>query len=154
MQHACHCCACWGPTLIARFMGLTLGRSGADRTQVGPMLAHQPCYLGSSVRSKNMRRRCDVQVPFPYLHGTGIHWVNIDWPAADRMFISKLDVICLLHWRFRVHMCRSDDTVQDNHKELAKIVIKINYVVVPRACLIPTFVHRFKMIYSIHHKHY
>ena len=32
--------------LIARFMGPTWGPSGADRTQVGPMLAHKFCYLG------------------------------------------------------------------------------------------------------------
>ena len=32
--------------LIARFMGPAWGPSGADRTQVGPMLAHEICYLG------------------------------------------------------------------------------------------------------------
>ena len=32
--------------LIARFMGPTWGPSGADRTQVGPMLAPELCYLG------------------------------------------------------------------------------------------------------------
>ena len=35
------------PTLIARFVGLTWGPSGSDRTQVGPMLPHELCYLGS-----------------------------------------------------------------------------------------------------------
>ena len=34
-------------TLIARFTGPTWGPSGAGRTQVGPMLAHEPCYLWS-----------------------------------------------------------------------------------------------------------
>ena len=33
-------------SLIARFMGPTRGPSGADRTQVGPILAHELCYLG------------------------------------------------------------------------------------------------------------
>ena len=32
--------------LKARFMGPTWGPSGADRTQVGPMLAHEICSLG------------------------------------------------------------------------------------------------------------
>ena len=32
--------------LIAEFMGPTWGPSGADRTQAGPMLAHELCYLG------------------------------------------------------------------------------------------------------------
>ena len=36
---------CW-PALIARLMGPTWGPSGADRTQVGPMLAPWTCYLG------------------------------------------------------------------------------------------------------------
>ena len=33
-------------SLIARLMGTTWGPSGADRTQVGPMLAPSNCYLG------------------------------------------------------------------------------------------------------------
>ena len=33
-------------TLIARFMWPTWGPSGVDRTQVGPMLAHELCYQG------------------------------------------------------------------------------------------------------------
>ena len=33
-------------SLIARFMGPTWGSSGADRTQMGPMLAPWTCYLG------------------------------------------------------------------------------------------------------------
>ena len=32
--------------LIARFKGPTWGPCGADRTQMGPMLANEPCYLG------------------------------------------------------------------------------------------------------------
>ena len=31
-------------TQIARFIGPIWGPPGADRTQVGPMLAHEPCY--------------------------------------------------------------------------------------------------------------
>ena len=42
-----HVCLLTGvTTLIARFMGPTWGSSGADRTQVGPMLAAWTCYLG------------------------------------------------------------------------------------------------------------
>ena len=37
-------------TLIARFMGPTWGPPGDDRTQVGPILAHEPCYLGTASR--------------------------------------------------------------------------------------------------------
>ena len=39
---------CWlfMMSLIARFMGPIWGPSGADRTQVGPMLPHELCYLG------------------------------------------------------------------------------------------------------------
>ena len=33
-------------TLITSFMGRTLGPHGANRTQMGPMLAHEPSYLG------------------------------------------------------------------------------------------------------------
>ena len=40
--------ACWdnGSSLIARFIGPIWGRSGADRTQVGPMLVNELCDLG------------------------------------------------------------------------------------------------------------
>ena len=34
-------------SLIVRFMGPTWGPAGADRTQVGPMLPHEPCCLVS-----------------------------------------------------------------------------------------------------------
>ena len=36
---------CLGRTLIARFMGPTWGPYGSDRTQVGPMLAHEFCWV-------------------------------------------------------------------------------------------------------------
>ena len=42
VQEASNC----GPTLIARFMGLTWGPSGADRAQVGPMLAPWTLLFG------------------------------------------------------------------------------------------------------------
>ena len=38
--------ACLLYFLIARFMGPNLGPIWGDRTQVGPILAHEPCYLG------------------------------------------------------------------------------------------------------------
>ena len=37
------------PSLIARFMGPTWGTSGADRTQVGPMLAHELYIIADHV---------------------------------------------------------------------------------------------------------
>ena len=46
------------PTLIARFMGPTRGSSGADRTQVGPMLA--PWTLLSRNIHRECGRLCDV----------------------------------------------------------------------------------------------
>ena len=41
---------CWIPTLIARFMGPTWGPHGADRTQVGPILAPWTLLSGQSQR--------------------------------------------------------------------------------------------------------
>ena len=48
----------WRTSLITRFMEPTWGPSGADRTQVGPMLA--PCTLISGLR-------CPFNYPFHYL---------------------------------------------------------------------------------------
>ena len=41
-----HCGDICIPTQIAGFLGPIWGPSGADKTQVGPKLAHEPCYLG------------------------------------------------------------------------------------------------------------
>ena len=43
--------------LIARFMGPTWGPSGADRTQVGPMLAHELGCLGGT---RSFIKRADI----------------------------------------------------------------------------------------------
>ena len=52
----------WGPgmgSLIARFMGLTWGPSGADRTQVGPMLAPWTLLSGVSFFNPNFNSYCE-----------------------------------------------------------------------------------------------
>ena len=59
--------------LIASFMGPTWGPSGADRTQVGPMLADELCYLG------------------PSGEGLGCNWWDKDlWWEFLRQFRSAL----------------------------------------------------------------
>ena len=57
-------------TLIARFMGPTWGPSGADRTQVGPMLTHELCYLGRCRLGSAGKYHCGVNadVRSSYLH--------------------------------------------------------------------------------------
>ena len=40
-------------SLIAKFMGLTWGRPGSDRTQVGPCWPHELCYLGIIAHGSN-----------------------------------------------------------------------------------------------------
>ena len=47
----------WCLTLIARFMGPTWGPHGADRSQVGPMLALELCYLENSLGSIDPARK-------------------------------------------------------------------------------------------------
>ena len=60
-------CNCLEDPLIARFMGPTRGLSGTDRTQVGPMLAHELCNLGLSIANTLIltlsRHRSDTFMP-------------------------------------------------------------------------------------------
>ena len=61
------------PTLIARFMGSTWGSSGADRTQVGPVLGcwpHELCYLGTW-------RHYYIIIELPVLGRTMTHFSHI-----------------------------------------------------------------------------
>ena len=51
----------WVPSLIARFMGPTWGPSGADRTQVGPMLAPWTLLSGFIRCSNTLRWRHNVR---------------------------------------------------------------------------------------------
>ena len=48
--------------LIARFMGPTWGPSGADRTQVGPMLASWTLLSRKGLRGHAERKRCRVSI--------------------------------------------------------------------------------------------
>ena len=54
---------------IAKFMGPTWGPSGTDRTQVGAMLAHEPCYLGPPNYHDNLI------CPFLYLFIINKVWI-------------------------------------------------------------------------------
>ena len=59
----------WYPTLIARFMGPTWGPSGADRTQVGPMLAPWTLLSGLQLSYRLWNRKCSSV----FWHNPGIH---------------------------------------------------------------------------------
>ena len=85
----------WGTTLIARFMGPTWGPSGADRTQVGPMLApwtllsRNPLLLPASLTTWFCRIWYIVH-PLEYTHGHcfGQFWIS--------MFMSVWRICCRL----------------------------------------------------------
>ena len=63
-------------SLIERFMGPTWGPSGADRTQVGPMLA--PWTLLSGVLSMVNRRRTNVPVQWLGIYRSHHRYVKIN----------------------------------------------------------------------------
>ena len=54
--------ACWLISLIARFMGPTWGPSGADRTQVGPMLAPWTLLSGMIYMQPHPAGSCHLPV--------------------------------------------------------------------------------------------
>ena len=107
--------SCWtnNPVIIdfldARFMGPTWGPSGADRTQVGPMLA--PWILLSGFRRLVVR----VTLPEPMLtywffktpHGVTMpQWVNLlreKAPFSPRsMSACSLMALIIAHWELPV----------------------------------------------------
>ena len=82
---------------IARFMGPTWGPSGADRTQVGPMVAHELCYLGV---------HAEVQAR----------------PSAGTMLTTTLHVIFL---RLFVHRCfHGPNWILNKERPLGEILIQ------------------------------
>ena len=83
-----------GTPQIARFMGPTWGPSGADRTQVGPMLALWALLSGGYTAItqlglwflKYITRRCTVG------------WWDMKWKSHPRMYLSL--------WSIRKHQGR------------------------------------------------
>ena len=61
-------------TLIARFMGPTWGPSGADRTQVGPMLAPLTLLSGPII---------EITIPYLYIMGKLCEYCVKYWPCYD-----------------------------------------------------------------------
>ena len=82
MKHAGFCCVLVYRALIARFMGPTSGPYGADRTQVGPMLAHELCYLRGYMNSLQWS-----MWPIDVYYSQTFHEFDIGSP---RLFVNKV----------------------------------------------------------------
>ena len=61
-----NCFMCWMPALRARFMGPTWGPSGADRTQVDPMMARL-ILLSGSIKPRALQSVSSVVTTRPWL---------------------------------------------------------------------------------------
>ena len=74
---------------IARFMGPTWGPSGADRTQVGPMLAHELCYLGCLVKLFPVQHQvttCTRDDMLSIRHtGTRFNWITFKFILSFKL---------------------------------------------------------------------
>ena len=76
-------------TLIARFMGPTWGSSGADRTQVGPMLA--PWTLLSGQYCKTCFHEIEVFLCILLTQSIGFHpWRHVDCVAKQAVSRHRL----------------------------------------------------------------
>ena len=91
-------------SLIARFMGPTWGPSGADRTQVGPMLAPWTLLSGMTL--------WQIVVPTMATRWQGpCRWME---PLFNKVKIllrrCESAYMCYLCWKqFCWHICRNDD---------------------------------------------
>ena len=75
--------------LIARFMGPTWSPSGADRTQVGPMLAHELCYLGHVLKLRWM-----ILHIFHYFQCIQSKFVSCSPIEMEMSFWRNLEIVC------------------------------------------------------------
>ena len=75
--------------LIARFMGSTWSPSGADRTQVGPMLAHEFCYLGHVLKLRWM-----ILYIFHYFLCIQSKFVSCSPIEMEMSFWRNLETVC------------------------------------------------------------
>ena len=83
----------WATTLIPKFMGPTWGPSGADRTQVGPMLAARTLLS----RDTLFRCVCKELPPFPR-HGRS-HCSNyVFWRRPRNGRLDEDIVLCTKAW--------------------------------------------------------
>ena len=97
------------PSLIARFMGPKWGPSGADRTQVGPMLASWTLLSGIMSLGHNksntiglLRRSSKSSLIFR--HGYVIS-------SAIITLLSHNPISSLTHWGQEMHICVSNLTI-------------------------------------------
>ena len=92
------CCSCpillllisW-KSLIGRFMGPTWGPSGADRTQVGPMLAP---WTSLSGMLSTLLALCEGNPPFP---GNASHKVSVKHSIGVFLLLLLLLLACKNH---------------------------------------------------------
>ena len=98
--------------LIARLMGPTWGPSGADRTQVGPMLPHEPCFLGWFNAKKNVtpvhyHSFALTHLPFnkmaaisQTIFSDAFSWMKIFifWLKFHRSLFPKVQLTITQHW--------------------------------------------------------
>ena len=81
-------------TLIARFMGPTWGPSGADRTQVGPMLA--PWTLLSGQSCNYVESDCRKCMLGCCLFQTSISWMLLISPSTSA--VHKHELFAVTEW--------------------------------------------------------
>ena len=95
---SCYHCGLVSLIHVARFMGPTWGPSGADRTQVGPMLAHEPCYLGTLYRSGPISNIGPGNGTLPaapshYLNQCWLIIRKVHWHSSERNFKRNMSAI-------------------------------------------------------------
>ena len=98
---------------IARFMGPSCGLPGSCRPQVGPILAHEPCYQGSY---------CPTQLFWPHLIG----WRTRSWFKNGDVWLTCLS----LHWHWlgqdsvsnhQLHDCLLNHLFRRRLKNISKL---------------------------------
>ena len=77
-------------TLISRFMGPTWGPSGANRTQVGPMLAPQPPRTANSCKAISYKVCCHCREE---CFTVPSHWCVLYWTGQGTIKIILVEIV-------------------------------------------------------------
>ena len=89
----------WLWTITARFIGPTWGPSGADRTQVGPILAPWTWLSGKVANHSSYRscRRSDSMLQWPFIYSEGPMLLSGSWYLAFFVMLYYYDMVSYNH---------------------------------------------------------
>ena len=86
-------------TQIEQFMGPAWGLPGSCRPQIGPMLAHEPCYQGSSAGNFIMFRSAVCNLIRITKATWILYFINLRYADVDDWLVCRIWYILVFTWQ-------------------------------------------------------